>query len=83
VLRAVDSRDARFDGWFVTCVTSTRIYCRPSCPAMTPKRKMYGSCRRPRGAARRVPCLPALPPDARARLADWNYRADVVVGLCD
>ena len=36
--RAVDSRDARFDGWFVTCVTSTGIYCRPSCPATTPKR---------------------------------------------
>ena len=36
--RAVDSRDPRFDGWFVTTVTSTGIYCRPSCPAITPKR---------------------------------------------
>ncbi|HKT03770.1 MAG TPA: Ada metal-binding domain-containing protein, partial [Rugosimonospora sp.] len=36
--RAVDSRDGRFDGWFVTAVTSTGIYCRPSCPATTPKR---------------------------------------------
>src|SRR5206468_7223238 len=35
--RAVGSRDARFDGWFFTAVTSTRIYCRPSCPAKTPK----------------------------------------------
>ena len=35
--RAVQSRDARFDGWFFTAVTSTGIYCRPSCPAMTPK----------------------------------------------
>jgi AraC family transcriptional regulator, regulatory protein of adaptative response / DNA-3-methyladenine glycosylase II len=37
--RAVKSRDARFDGWFFTAVTSTHIYCRPSCPAMTPKRE--------------------------------------------
>jgi AraC family transcriptional regulator of adaptative response / DNA-3-methyladenine glycosylase II len=34
--RAVLSRDARFDGWFVTGVVTTGIYCRPSCPAMTP-----------------------------------------------
>src|SRR5579859_7297987 len=37
--RALRSRDARFDGWFFTAVTSTRIYCRPSCPAATPKRE--------------------------------------------
>ncbi|MGH9078994.1 MAG: Ada metal-binding domain-containing protein, partial [Acidimicrobiales bacterium] len=36
--RAVQSRDPRFDGWFFTAVTSTRIYCRPSCPARTPMR---------------------------------------------
>ena len=35
--RAVQSRDSRFDGWFFTGVTSTGIYCRPSCPAITPK----------------------------------------------
>jgi AraC family transcriptional regulator, regulatory protein of adaptative response / DNA-3-methyladenine glycosylase II len=35
--RAVASRDGRFDGWFVCAVTSTGIYCRPSCPARTPK----------------------------------------------
>ena len=34
---AVRSRDARFDGWFVMGVTSTGIYCRPSCPARTPR----------------------------------------------
>lgn len=34
---AVRSKDPRFDGWFVTAVTSTGIYCRPSCPAITPK----------------------------------------------
>ena len=33
------SRDARFDGLFFTAVTSTRIYCRPVCPAPTPRRE--------------------------------------------
>jgi AraC family transcriptional regulator of adaptative response / DNA-3-methyladenine glycosylase II len=37
--RAVQSRDARFDGWFFTAVRTTGIYCRPSCPAITPKRE--------------------------------------------
>lgn len=35
--RAIDARDTRFDGQFVTAVHSTGIYCRPSCPARTPK----------------------------------------------
>jgi AraC family transcriptional regulator, regulatory protein of adaptative response / DNA-3-methyladenine glycosylase II len=33
--RARRSRDARFDGKFFIAVTSTRIYCRPICPAKT------------------------------------------------
>ena len=36
---AATSKDARFDGVFFTAVTSTGIYCRPSCPAITPKRE--------------------------------------------
>jgi AraC family transcriptional regulator of adaptative response / DNA-3-methyladenine glycosylase II len=36
--RAVQGRDARFDGWFVLGVLTTGIYCRPSCPARTPLR---------------------------------------------
>jgi AraC family transcriptional regulator of adaptative response / DNA-3-methyladenine glycosylase II len=35
--RALQTRDARFDGCFFTAVTSTGIYCRPVCPARTPK----------------------------------------------
>jgi len=35
--RAVQARDARFDGRFCTAVVTTGIYCRPSCPARTPK----------------------------------------------
>lgn len=35
---AIRARDARFDGTFFTCVRSTGIFCRPSCPARTPAR---------------------------------------------
>lgn len=37
--RAVLSRDARFDGRFFTAVRTTGIYCRPVCPAVTPRRR--------------------------------------------
>ncbi len=37
--RAVLTRDARFDGRFFGCVKTTEIYCRPVCPARTPKRE--------------------------------------------
>ena len=33
------SKDARFDGSFIAAVTTPRIYCRPSCPAITPRRE--------------------------------------------
>ena len=36
--RAVEARDSRFDGRFVYAVTSTRVYCRPSCPSRRPNR---------------------------------------------
>src|ERR671912_2844277 len=35
--RARRSRDPRFDGKFFIAVTTTRIYCRPICPARSPK----------------------------------------------
>ena len=35
--RAVQARDARYDGRFFTCVKTTGIYCRPICPARPPK----------------------------------------------
>ncbi len=60
--RAVSSRDARFDGWFVTAVTTTGIYCRPSCPATTPKRRNVHLPPDGRGGpAGRLPRLPSLP----------------------
>ena len=36
--QAAAAKDARFDGVFFTAVRTTGIYCRPSCPAITPKR---------------------------------------------
>ncbi|MEB0135991.1 AlkA N-terminal domain-containing protein [Actimicrobium sp. CCC2.4] len=38
--RALTARDARFDGIFFTGVSSTGIYCRPVCPARTPRAEM-------------------------------------------
>jgi len=37
--RALQTRDPRFDGRLFVAVTSTRIYCRSTCPARTPKRE--------------------------------------------
>lgn len=37
--RAVLARDPRFDGRFFTAVRTTGIYCRPVCPAVTPRRR--------------------------------------------
>ncbi len=77
--RAVSSRDGRFDGYFVTAVKTTGIYCRPSCPAVTPKRQNveffataaaahdhgYRACKRCR-------------PDASPGSPEWDVRGDAV-----
>lgn len=57
------SRDARFDGLFFTAVTSTRIYCRPVCPAPAPKPgnvTYYGTAAAAEAAGYR-PCLRCRP----------------------
>lgn len=77
--RAVQSKDGRFDGWFVTAVLTTRIYCRPSCPVRPPfarnvrfyptaaaaQRAGFRACKRCR-------------PDASPGSPEWNVRGDVV-----
>src|SRR4029079_3475905 len=86
--RAVESKDARFDGWCVTAVRTTGIYCRPSCPARTPypknveffptaaaaQRAGYRACKRCR-------------PDASPGSPEWDPRGDVVARamrlICD
>ena len=76
---AVLSRDPRFDGWFFTAVTSTGIYCRPGCPARTPKRanvRFY-----PTAAAAQLAGFRACKrcrPNATPGSPEWDARADVV-----
>lgn len=76
--RALSGRDARFDGWFFAGITSTGIYCRPSCPARTPKES---NCRWfPTAAAAQAAgfracrrCLPDAVPGSPA----WHTGTDV------
>jgi AraC family transcriptional regulator of adaptative response / DNA-3-methyladenine glycosylase II len=75
--RAVQSKDTRFDGWFFTCVTSTGIYCRPSCPAMTPRRANVrfsptAAAAQHAGFRACMRCRPDASPGSPA----WNGRAD-------
>jgi AraC family transcriptional regulator of adaptative response / DNA-3-methyladenine glycosylase II len=61
--RAVRARDRRFDGRFFVAVSSTKIYCRPICPARPPKRenmRFYSSAAAAEGAGYR-PCLRCHP----------------------
>ncbi|WP_405801688.1 DNA-3-methyladenine glycosylase 2 family protein [Streptomyces sp. NBC_01506] len=76
---AVASRDARFDGAFFFAVETTGIYCRPSCPAVTPKRenvRFYPTAAAAQGNGFRA-CRRCRP-DAVPGSAEWNVRADVV-----
>ncbi|MGW2779711.1 DNA-3-methyladenine glycosylase 2 family protein [Streptomyces populi] len=76
---AVRSRDARFDGEFFFAVRTTGIYCRPSCPAVTPKRRnvrFYATAAAAQGSGFRA-CRRCRP-DAVPGSAAWNVRADVV-----
>ncbi|HXJ67209.1 MAG TPA: AlkA N-terminal domain-containing protein [Actinomycetota bacterium] len=77
--RAVESRDARFDGRVFCGVLSTGVYCRPVCPVPMPNRDRvrffptaaaaeeegFRACRR---------CRPESSPDS----PDWDVRADLV-----
>ena len=77
--QAAQSKDARFDGQFFCAVTSTGIYCRPSCPARTPKRenmRFYATAAAAQQAGFRA-CLRCRP-DATPGSPEWNVRADVV-----
>ncbi|MGA5266642.1 AlkA N-terminal domain-containing protein [Streptomyces lydicamycinicus] len=76
---AVRSRDARFDGAFFFAVSTTGIYCRPSCPATTPRRRnvaFFPTAAAAQGSGFRA-CRRCRP-DAVPGSAEWNARADVV-----
>ena len=75
---AAVSKDARFDGVFFIAVTSTGIYCRPSCPAITPKRahmRFYPSAAAAQEAGFRA--CKRCQPDASPGSPEWNVRADL------
>ena len=77
-LRAVRSRDARFDGWFFTAVLSTGIYCRPSCPAVNPRpehMRFYPSAAAAQQAGFRA--CKRCRPDASPGSPLWDTRADL------
>ncbi|MFF4488901.1 AlkA N-terminal domain-containing protein [Streptomyces sp. NPDC001544] len=78
-VRAVQSKDARFDGWFFTAVTTTRIYCRPSCPVVPPKpgnMTFYPSAAACQQAGFRA--CKRCRPDTSPGSPEWNQRADLV-----
>ncbi len=77
--RAVASRDERFDGTFYVAVTSTGIYCRPSCPAITPRRenvRFYptAAAAQTEGFRACKRCVPGASPGS----PEWNIRGDLV-----
>jgi AraC family transcriptional regulator, regulatory protein of adaptative response / DNA-3-methyladenine glycosylase II len=77
--RVLKSRDARFDGYFFVGVTSTGIYCRPSCPATTPRRENTRFFPTAAGAQRAGfrACKRCMP-DATPGSPEWDLRADLV-----
>ncbi|MFD0730294.1 DNA-3-methyladenine glycosylase 2 family protein [Planotetraspora mira] len=78
-VRAVQSKDARFDGWFFTAVVTTGIYCRPSCPGVPPKpenMRFYPTAAAAQQAGFRA--CKRCRPDASPGSPRWNERADVV-----
>jgi AraC family transcriptional regulator of adaptative response / DNA-3-methyladenine glycosylase II len=78
-VRAVQSKDARFDGWFFTAVRTTGIYCRPSCPVVPPKprnMRFFPSAAAAQQAGFRA--CKRCRPDASPGSPQWNERADLV-----
>jgi AraC family transcriptional regulator of adaptative response / DNA-3-methyladenine glycosylase II len=76
--RVLGSRDHRFDGCFFVAVTSTGIYCRPSCPAIVPKRRnvrFYPTAAAAQSAGFRA-CL-RCHPHAAPGSPEWNRRGDI------
>ena len=77
--RALVTRDARFDGRLFVGVKTTGIYCRPICPARTPKRQnvtFHASAAAAQEAGFR-PCLRCRP-EAAPDLAVWRGTSNTV-----
>jgi AraC family transcriptional regulator, regulatory protein of adaptative response / methylated-DNA-[protein]-cysteine methyltransferase len=76
---AVLARDSAHDGEFFFAVTSTGVYCRPSCPAKRPRRENVAFFRRPEEAEKAGfrACLRCRP-----RSASRNPQVDAVKSIC-
>jgi AraC family transcriptional regulator of adaptative response / DNA-3-methyladenine glycosylase II len=77
--QAVEAKDPRFDGWVFCGVKTTGIYCRPSCPARTPKRenvRFYATAAAAQAAGFRA--CKRCRPDATPGSPEWDRRADLV-----
>jgi AraC family transcriptional regulator of adaptative response / DNA-3-methyladenine glycosylase II len=79
IWRAVEAKDPRFDGWFFCGVRTTGIYCRPSCPARTPKRenvRFFATAAAAQAAGFRA--CKRCRPDATPGSPEWDGRSDLV-----
>jgi AraC family transcriptional regulator of adaptative response / DNA-3-methyladenine glycosylase II len=77
--RAILACDPRFDGWVFCAVTSTGIYCRPGCPARTPRRqnvRFFLTAAAAQAAGFRA--CKRCRPDATPGSPEWDLRADLV-----
>jgi AraC family transcriptional regulator, regulatory protein of adaptative response / DNA-3-methyladenine glycosylase II len=77
--QAIEAGDPRFDGWVFCGVTSTGIYCRPSCPARTPKRenvRFFSTAAAAQAGGFRA--CKRCRPDATPGSPEWDRRADMV-----
>jgi AraC family transcriptional regulator, regulatory protein of adaptative response / DNA-3-methyladenine glycosylase II len=77
--RALSTRDARFDGRIFVAVRTTGVYCRPICPARTPKREnvtFYPTASAAQEAGYR-PCLRCRP-ESSPDLAAWRGTSNTV-----
>jgi len=77
--RAVEAKDPRFDGWVFCAVKTTGIYCRPSCPARTPKRenvRFFATAAAAQTAGFRA--CKRCRPDATPGSPEWDRRADLL-----
>src|ERR1700688_1130824 len=77
--RAISTRDARFDGRLFVGVKTTNIYCRPICPARTPKfenTSFYPTAAAAQEAGFR-PCLRCRP-ETSPDLAFWRGTSNTV-----
>ncbi|MCC2640001.1 MAG: putative ada regulatory protein [Nitrospira sp.] len=77
--RALQTRDPRFDGRLFVGVVSTGVYCRPICPARTPKRgncRFFSSSATAQAAGFRacLRCRPEISPE----LACWRGTSNTV-----